>query len=138
MWLSSQPLRNLTVTGMLLASFTARIMLSARSGSSIRALPLRLPAILGAGQPMLISSQAGEYCWASSAARAMGSASSPKSWMAQGISSGPISISSALLRLPCTSPLQLTISPTQATAPKRMASSRRARSETPAIGASMA
>ena len=58
--------------------------------------------------------------------------------MAQGISRSPISINSALLRLPCTSPLQLTISPTQATAPSRIASSRRARSETPAMGASMA
>ena len=108
----SQPLRNFTVTGTGLAAFTLRMIRAANSGSFIRALPARLPAILGAGQPMFRSMTSGPAAMAASAARARTSGSSPNSCTAPGRSPGPISSSSRVLALPWRRPLALTISPT--------------------------
>ena len=92
-WSSSQPLRNLTVTGAELALTTARMTLSAVSIRSMRALPSPFPVILGAGQPMLMSMRA-SFPWRLSqmnpACSAMMSGSLPKSWTAQGVSPSPM------------------------------------------------
>ena len=86
---SSHPLRNLTVTGTGTARETSRMICPASSGFFIRALPPPLPAILGAGQPMLMSMMSGSWAIDISAARAMVSGSSPNSWMPPGCSDGP-------------------------------------------------
>ena len=89
---SSQPLRNLTVTGTSTAFTTAAITLDASSGSFISAEPSPLFTIFGAGQPMLMSmiSQP-DFSSASFAPSAIVSGSCPKIWAAAGCSSAPSS-----------------------------------------------
>ena len=81
---SSQPERNFTVTGTLLVATTAFVMAYALSISFIRALPLPFPAILGTGQPILISRISGLYFISIAAALAQKSGSSPNICKAYG------------------------------------------------------
>ena len=136
MLFASQPMRNLTVTGTGTAFLTASTMRAARSGDFMSAEPSPLFAILGAGQPMLISmiSQP-EISSARCALRAMQSGSEPKIWAEAGCSPGARRSSLGVFLSPNSIAFALTISVTVSPAPCSRQIWRNARSVTPAIGA---
>ena len=78
MWSASQPLRIFTVTGRFVFATTCSTMRPQRSGSSISLLPAPPDTILGAGQPMLISTKSNSYCSMAAVASPMISGTSPK------------------------------------------------------------
>ena len=77
-WSASQPLRILTVTGRLVWATTCSTMRPQRSGSSISLLPAPPDTILGAGQPMLMSTKSNSYCSIAAVASPMIWGTSPK------------------------------------------------------------
>ena len=134
----SQPLRNLTVTGASTAARTASIILPASSGSRIRAEPSPDFTTLPTGQPMLISRiSAPDISSASCAASAMTSGSWPKICAAQGCSPSGTYSSARVFSSLYTSAFALTISVVVIAAPCSRQTPRNAKSDTPAIGASV-
>ncbi len=72
------PCASCTVTGRLVFATTCSTMRPQRSGSSISLLPAPPDTILGAGQPMLISTKSNSYCSMAAVASPMISGTSPK------------------------------------------------------------
>ncbi len=133
----SQPLRNFTVTGHGTFFRTSSIMRAAFSGSFISALPSPLLTIFPTGHPIFISiTSAPDISYAFSADFPIHSMSLPKICAATGCSLSPSFKRSAVFPLLCSSAFALTISVYVYPAPISRHTVRKARSHTPAIGAS--
>ena len=139
-WLSSIPVRILTVTGRLTAAFTALTIRSIFPGSRISAEPSPLEKILFTGQPIFMSIKAGAQPSVSSvsilAASPITSGLDPKIWSPTAPSSGRMAARAAVFLSPKVTAVALTISLTEYSAPFSLHKRRIARSEKPAIGAS--
>ena len=141
-WPASQPMRILTVSGV--SSPSARrataTICPQSGGSSSSLLPAPLPVILGAGQPILMSSISNRtpFSRTKSIAFSSVSGSAPKSWMAYRPWGCLSCKSSRDLRSPKVSALALAISLTVQAAPWSAIKWRHAASVNPAIGAKTA